>query len=312
MMENRSWCPICLETSAQVFLKSEPAVETPIGEADLDEKQVDIVRCVDCRAVFVRRDFPEELLDRFYTRVTGGGIALNMENFGWWLQNTEGAIQDLLRLVANEKRGPLLDVGCGRGTLVYLARQHGWEVTGLDINADMARFVKDQLGIPALSGALEDSALPFNHFAVITLFDVLEHVYAPIKMLERCKELLRPGGVLIVKSPHGKMQLFKENIRKRMGLGTGNIATIGHINQFDTRSLNRAFQKAGLTPIGVFPASVFLPAMRGAPFNLRRTIDYGLKVAVNNTTDIAFRVSGLNAALNLMGIARKRSNQSTH
>jgi 2-polyprenyl-3-methyl-5-hydroxy-6-metoxy-1,4-benzoquinol methylase len=295
-----------LEISSQTFIKREPAVEKPVGDPDLDQKQVDIVRCSSCSAVFVRRDFPEELLDRFYMRETGGGIAINMENFGWWLQNTEDAILDILRHIAHEKRGPLLDVGCGRGTLVYLAKAAGWEAIGLDINAGMALFVKNELGIPALPGSIFDLSLPSNHFAVITLFDVLEHIYAPVRMLARCGELLRSGGVVVVKSPHGKMQLFKERFRKMLGFGTGNVATIGHINQFDTMSLPLAFQKAGLTPVGTYPARVFLPGMRGAPFDLKRTFDYGVKVGINMATDVTFRVVGLNVAYNLLGLARKR------
>src|SRR5581483_6469434 len=264
-----------------------------------------VVRCRDCRSAFVQRSFPESLLEEFYTQKAGGGNPVNRENFGWWLQNTETAIEQILSRIDNEVRGPLLDVGCGYGTLVYLARQRGWDTTGLEINASFATFVRDELKIPCIEALIDDTRLPREHFRIIVLFDVLEHIYSPVDMLRRCWELLIPGGIIVVKSPNWRMQYVKESLKKSCGRGPGNIATIGHINQFDRNSLTRAFSRAGFSTMDVSPSHSFLPGIRGCEFNWKRNTEYWFKKSYNLGVNAFYRVFGANLAFNLLGMARK-------
>ena len=42
---------------------------------------------------------------------------------------------------------------------------------------------------------------PAGSFDVITLMDVLEHVSDPADMIQRCRALLKPGGILVVNTP---------------------------------------------------------------------------------------------------------------
>lgn len=303
----KGYCPFCLEATEQKSFKREPATNNP-SRVDFANIYVDLVRCRQCAAVFVRRDLSKELIEKFYRSGNSVSFPANMENFYWWLQNTEMAFKDILRHIDNEPRGPLLDVGCGRGTLLYLARRQGWEVSGLEINADLARFVSEELAVPCILGTLGNKDLPRNHFGVITLIDVLEHLYDPVNTLRRCQELLRPGGVVIVKSPYWRMQYLKEQIRYLLGLGPGDIANIGHINQFSPLSLGLAMRRAGFQPLGFYPAQSFLPAIRGTSFNLKRTIEYGITAAFNISIKLIFKIFRINFSFNMLGLARKPLN----
>jgi SAM-dependent methyltransferase len=300
----KGYCPFCLEATDQKSFKWEPATHDP-DRVDFANLYVDLVRCRQCAAVFVRRNLSRKLIEKYYSAETSGSIPANMENFYWWLQNTEMAFKDILRHIAKEPRGPLLDVGCGRGTLLYLARQQGWAVTGLEINAEMARFVSQELAVTCILGTSDNNDLPKNYYGVITLLDVLEHLYDPVKILRRCRELLRPGGVVIVKCPYWRMQYLKEQIRYWVGLGSGDIANIGHINQFSPLSLGLALRRAGFQLIGFYPAQNFLPAIRGTSFNLKRTIEYGITEALNILIKLIFKIFRVNLSFSILGLARK-------
>ena len=39
-----------------------------------------------------------------------------------------------------------MDIGCGSGRLMYVARRAGWTVKGLELSEQMARNVCDKLG----------------------------------------------------------------------------------------------------------------------------------------------------------------------
>ena len=45
-------------------------------------------------------------------------------------------------------------------------------------------------------------AFPDNHFAAVTLWDVLEHLHDPIGALVEIKRILRPGGVVLLRVPN--------------------------------------------------------------------------------------------------------------
>ncbi|MFN8175128.1 MAG: methyltransferase domain-containing protein [Solirubrobacteraceae bacterium] len=96
--------------------------------------------------------------------------------------------------------GRLLDVGCGHGLLLDEARRRGYETLGLELSASGAAYGRDILGLDVREltlEALEDD----RGFSVIVLADVIEHLDDPVAAIDRCYELLAPGGVLCVVTP---------------------------------------------------------------------------------------------------------------
>jgi SAM-dependent methyltransferase len=97
--------------------------------------------------------------------------------------------------------GRLLDVGCGHGLLLDEARGRGYEVAGVELSRSAAAYARDVLGLPVDEIPLEEVEPAGEGFAAIVLADVLEHVEDPVAAIRRCRELLRPGGVLCVVTP---------------------------------------------------------------------------------------------------------------
>jgi SAM-dependent methyltransferase len=96
--------------------------------------------------------------------------------------------------------GRLLDVGCGHGLLLDEARRRGYEVEGLELSAGAAAYARDVLGLTVHEHTLEAHS-PAEGYAAVVMADVLEHLDDPVGALRRCRELLRPGGVLLVVTP---------------------------------------------------------------------------------------------------------------
>ena len=98
--------------------------------------------------------------------------------------------------------GRLLDVGCGHGLLLDEARSRGYEVEGVELSRSAALYARDVLGLNVREVPLEELDAPEGEgYAAIVLADVLEHVEDPVAAIRRCRELLRPGGVLCVVTP---------------------------------------------------------------------------------------------------------------
>jgi GT2 family glycosyltransferase/2-polyprenyl-3-methyl-5-hydroxy-6-metoxy-1,4-benzoquinol methylase len=98
----------------------------------------------------------------------------------------------------------VLDVGCGRGALGKLlkASRPGLEVRGIEPNAEAAARARGVLD-DVLVGFAE-SPLPegWPRPDCVIFADVLEHLVDPWSVLRRYREVLEPGGSLVVSVPN--------------------------------------------------------------------------------------------------------------
>jgi SAM-dependent methyltransferase len=77
-----------------------------------------------------------------------------------------------------------------------------WELSGIEMSADCARRAEARTGARVFVGDILDAPFPQDSFDVITCFDVLEHLYAPLKVMTKVCEWLKPGGVFYVQVPN--------------------------------------------------------------------------------------------------------------
>ncbi len=96
---------------------------------------------------------------------------------------------------ANGRR--LLDVGAHTGVFVDIATRHGWDAWGVEPSTWAVEQARAQ-GLQMHLGTLENTAFPADHFSVVTMWDVIEHVPDPCATLQAAWRVLEPGGLLVV------------------------------------------------------------------------------------------------------------------
>jgi 2-polyprenyl-3-methyl-5-hydroxy-6-metoxy-1,4-benzoquinol methylase len=104
-------------------------------------------------------------------------------------------------ILAKLPRGRFIDVGCGAGNTVALARQLGWDAMGLEIDPSAVRTAQAG-GLRIEEGTYEKLALYERQFSCIMCSHVLEHVHNPLDLLEKVKRALKPGGCLLLILPN--------------------------------------------------------------------------------------------------------------
>jgi SAM-dependent methyltransferase len=97
--------------------------------------------------------------------------------------------------------GTLLDIGCGNGDFMLLARAMGWKVVGVEPDPKAAALCASR-GLDVLNGGIEAMVATGKRFDAVTLSHVIEHVPAPRETLAHCLELLRPGGMIWLGLPN--------------------------------------------------------------------------------------------------------------
>lgn len=103
--------------------------------------------------------------------------------------------------LASGARGRFLDVGCGAGHMVRLAKQLGWDAEGLEIDP-LAVNAARQGGLTIQEGTSDQLVNYEGQLDAILCSHVLEHVHAPLEMLHQLKRALRPGGLLLITLPN--------------------------------------------------------------------------------------------------------------
>jgi SAM-dependent methyltransferase len=136
-------------------------------------------------------------------------------------------------------QGRYLDVGCGSGAALGVARALGWRVAGIEIDAaaaEKARRFTDALHV----GDVLSAPFPRRSFDVVTALHVLEHVPDPVAMARRMLDWVAPGGLLIVEVPNAAglgAALF--------GRAWSGLELPRHLSHFTPESLARVMGMAG-------------------------------------------------------------------
>jgi SAM-dependent methyltransferase len=98
-------------------------------------------------------------------------------------------------------RGRLLQVGCSYGLLLDEARRRGYDVEGVELSSEAARYAHERLGLAVREMAVEDMEFAGDRYDAILLVDVLEHLEDPLATLERLLTVTAPGGVVLIVTP---------------------------------------------------------------------------------------------------------------
>jgi SAM-dependent methyltransferase len=137
----------------------------------------------------------------------------------------------------------VLDVGCGHGGLLSRLRDLGWDVEGTEVDGRAVAEARAR-GVPVHHGELADRAYPDDHFDLVHLGHVIEHVYDPVGLLRECRRLLKPGGGLVVLTPNARSWGHRHFGRDWRGLEPPR-----HLHLFDVDNLAVVARRAGFARV---------------------------------------------------------------
>jgi SAM-dependent methyltransferase len=110
----------------------------------------------------------------------------------------------------------VLEIGCGRGTLLHRLSGRGIDAVGVEISPDRiaeSRQLYEGLRIYQTSGT--ELPFPDEAFDVVLSFDVLEHIPDTDRHLAEVRRVLKPSGWLLLQTPNKWTNAIFETIRWR-------------------------------------------------------------------------------------------------
>lgn len=192
-------CPICGGTRSTHFIE---------GEDDLGGRpgRFTFVTCSDCELVYQSPRLTIEAIAPYYDeeyiahrKKADWGVLTSFYEWAMGKHDREkmAITNDAVDLSPSSK---VLDVGCGAGSfLSVVSKNTGAACSGVDF-----KDLSDQpwmQGINFRHGTLCEQDFETEKFDLITMWHFLEHDYEPRATLKRCRDLLAPGGKLIIEVP---------------------------------------------------------------------------------------------------------------
>ena len=217
-----------------------------------------VVKCKTCGFVYVqnpvRADINPETYDSYFENAAA--IGDNSQNGDPEWKSSWNIYHSRVGLLINiVPQGRLLEIGCGRGYFLHLAKEAGYDVKGIEISPVAALYAKNKYDIDVLTGDMEKDNPLSTSFDVVTLWHVLEHFQNPAAVLSKVYKMLDAGGNLIIEVPNLNSLKFQLAGDRDRWIG-GNHPRY-HLSFFTIRSLKKMLQKSGFTDIKVLHMNYF-------------------------------------------------------
>jgi len=134
----------------------------------------------------------------------------------------------------------VLDVGCGRGFTLRFLAEAGYRATGVELSPSAAAHARDALGLDIRTGDFLSQPFAPDQFEVVIFWHSLEHIADPLAALDRAKEILKPGGLLVVAVPN-----FASIQARTSGREWFHLDVPRHYVHFSIRGLKNALKERG-------------------------------------------------------------------
>ncbi len=205
MVTNKA-CPVCESTVYGPFKKKNRFDTVQSFSPSSSDFGIffDLFKCQGCGAVFSLQYPDLKQIESFY-------LTSNHEGYLSESNNRQKTFKNIIKIAKNYLGEcttdiSLLDIGASAGLFLHTVRETEphWRVSGIEASYQAVKSCKQMFGIDLMHGMLEDMPLELHRqkYDVISMFDIIEHVKEPLKMMQKVSELLKDDGVLILTTPN--------------------------------------------------------------------------------------------------------------
>jgi len=210
-------------------------------EHELEKHNIQLSRCVNCELRFHTK-IPADPNDIYQdpswavnTKEDEEDFEYRRERFG---RERIKLIEDHCGTVSDKV---LLDVGCGNGYFLSAVKEVFKRCVGSELSEHLKELAEKKTGLLIYREELE--RFPERDFDIITAIDVIEHISTPVRFMKAARDLLKPGGHILLYTPN--FDSFSIRVMREYSA----IVGIGHVILFNHVSVAKLGQLSGLEMI---------------------------------------------------------------
>ncbi len=152
-----------------------------------------LVKCKRCGLVRSDPVADDSVLAELYAK-----SAFTYDDEVSYLQRTYGRYLRKARSLLRGSSSRLLEIGCGNGFLLEQALVQGFdEVSGVEPSSEAISKAADTVRDRIVPDVMHAGLFEAGSFDIVCLFQVFDHISDPGSLLEECRRVVRPGGVVM-------------------------------------------------------------------------------------------------------------------
>jgi len=211
-----------------------------------------LCRCSSCGLIFSQHNPDSHQLKEFYKQYS-------YDEYYYISPITLKRYREILSsLEKYRKLNRILDVGCGNGIFLSVAKEMGWECYGTEYSEKAVELCRKQ-GLSVLHGSLSDVYRQLPEVDVIISIEVLEHINTPNEELSLFFALLRTGGVVYITTPNFN-GLLRPILKEKYDI----IAYPEHLTYYTPKTLRKAFRNHHFRPLWVKTTGISVSRLKNA------------------------------------------------
>lgn len=207
-----------------------------------------LVRCKKCGLAYLNPQHEEAEERRFYA-----SECFEKDPIEVWTTERLGIFKHNLKLIKRRKKGGrLLDLGCGMGQFIKIAKDDGFDVLGMDISKPAVEYARRNFGLEIIESTLKDAGLNGDSFDVVTAWNTIDQLSNPLGELKEIYRILKNGGIVAIRVPNVNFHLFFYSILKNFFRGRSLIKPpVFHNFMFSPKTAVAMLKKAGFENIAI-------------------------------------------------------------
>ena len=169
-----------------------------------------------------------------------------VDRFGTWLSR-----RAISKQINGRDKLTVLELGCGYSARNLMAiEDRSTKLVGVDFS--LSESIKTNSKFLPMECEAEEAIMRLNgqQFDLIMLISVLEHMNNPIDILQSCRLLLKPNGILLINVPTWFGKKYLEYTAFRLGLSPKEEMD-DHKMYYDKRDLWPILIKCGFLPSNI-------------------------------------------------------------
>lgn len=177
-----------------------------------------------------------------------------VREWGFFTDKRLDVFSRLFRRFALKAPARVLEIGAGSGAFLARLRGEGWRGLAVDVSWDLVATVRSR-GVPGSVGAI--SALPLRSGSVdgVVMLEVIEHLLPGHAEagLEEAARVLRPGGLLLLSTPHNERLGDHRALCPNCG---ALFHTVQHVRSFTSSALRSLVEPWGFRTVLCLPTNL--------------------------------------------------------
>lgn len=208
-----------------------------------------LLRCVACGTLTRNpQPTPDALMQRYQSDTYGESVlkTLLTEEQPFYRAKAE----ELRERLPNHPR--VLEIGSFVGAFLDAAADLGWSALGVDVGEETSAFARSQGHSVIVADPLSFVA-PAESFDAVFVWNTFDQLADPRSVLQKCRGLLKAGGILVLRVPNASFKLKCLRLRQRAGWAEkvlqaeaeNNFLTFPYLAGYTPDSLRKLVESCG-------------------------------------------------------------------